>query len=52
MNARKAKLIRKEVYGNLSKRQPLFYQRNEKGMIINRPGTYRFIYLQIKRQSR
>jgi hypothetical protein len=52
MNARKAKALRKKVYGDLSKRQPRFYQKNEKGMIINRPGSYRFIYQQAKRASR
>lgn len=52
MNATKAKAIRKQVYGDLSRKADRQYLRASFGTIINHPNSLRAQYQQAKRIGR
>ena len=52
MNARKAKALRRKVYGEQSLRQERTYSReawNSKGQLLNHPDSLRAKYQQLKK---
>ncbi len=51
MNGRKAKKIRKIVYGSdFSIRERVYVKNTKTGVIINKPGSRRSIYQNIKKE--
>lgn len=51
MNNRKAKKLRKEIYGEQSIKQKRKYLINDKGNIINDPKSLRSQYQSLKRKG-
>lgn len=52
MNEKKAKALRKKVYGKLSRKQVRTYITINRGpTIINHPESYRYKYQQLKRED-
>lgn len=53
MNGRKAKALRRSVYGDLSQREPHTLLRNSRtGVIINDPKSLRAHYKAVKREAK
>jgi hypothetical protein len=51
MNGKKAKAIRRDVYGDQSQREPRQYARTNSGGIINRPDSLRALYQKAKKSN-
>ncbi len=50
MNAKKAKQLRKEIYGNISLQIVREYVRDGKGIIFNHPASLRARYQMAKKE--